>query len=199
MSLCRNAELACEVTLQPLRRYPFIPAYDVNAQGSGDMYPKGGNMLHSIRHSMDDDKLFKNVLTGLNMTFHNKTVDGSEILEYISEKSGYDYSKVFEQYLTTTKIPKLQLYIDAPNSKMFYRYTNTVDGFNLPLVLKGDEEKIKIIPSSEWQSVAILHKNLFDAAQDSGEFTTLVAALEATGLDETLDDLTNSFRVSARA
>ncbi|HEY7472543.1 MAG TPA: M1 family metallopeptidase, partial [Gemmatimonadota bacterium] len=25
------------------------PAYGVNAQGSGDMYPKGGNMLHTIR------------------------------------------------------------------------------------------------------------------------------------------------------
>ena len=44
---------------------------------------------------------------------------------------------------------------------MFYKYTNIVDGFNLPLVLKGDEEKIKIIPSSEWQSVAIQHKNQY--------------------------------------
>ncbi|WP_213608982.1 fasciclin domain-containing protein [Pseudoalteromonas sp.] len=39
--------------------------------------------------------------------------------------------------------------------------------------------------------------SVFDAAQGSGEFTTLVAALEATGLDETLDDLTNSYTVFA--
>lgn len=39
--------------------------------------------------------------------------------------------------------------------------------------------------------------SIFDAAQDPGEFTTLVAALEATGLDETLDDLTNSYTVFA--
>ncbi len=26
MSLCKNAELACEVTLQPLRRYPLDAA-----------------------------------------------------------------------------------------------------------------------------------------------------------------------------
>lgn len=140
---------------------PIIAPYNVNRQGSGDMYPKGGNMIHSIRHSIDNDKLFKNILTGLNMTFHNKMVDGTEIQQYISAKSGYDYSKVFEQYLTTTQIPKLQLYVDAPNSKIFYRYTNCVDGFNLPLVLKGDEEKIKIIPSADWQSVAITHKNQY--------------------------------------
>ncbi|TMP74832.1 fasciclin domain-containing protein [Pseudoalteromonas sp. S1608] len=39
--------------------------------------------------------------------------------------------------------------------------------------------------------------SVFDAAQDSEEFTTLVAALEATGLDETLDDLTTSYTVFA--
>ncbi len=140
---------------------PIIPPYGVNAQGSGDMYPKGGNMLHTIRHSIDDDKLFKNILTGLNMTFHNKTVDGSEVLKYISKKAGFDYSKVFEQYLTTTKVPKLQLYVDAPNSKMFYRYTNCVAGFNLPLVLRDDKELIKIKPSTAWQSVAIQNKNQY--------------------------------------
>jgi aminopeptidase N len=140
---------------------PIIPAYGINAQGSGDMYPKGGAMLHSIRHSIDDDKLFKNILTGLNMTFHNKTVDGTEIQQYISAKAGYDYSKVFAQYLTTTQIPKLQLYVDGPGNKIFYRYTNCVDGFNLPLVLKGDQERIKIIPTSAWESVDIQHKNQY--------------------------------------
>ncbi|UOB17857.1 M1 family metallopeptidase [Abyssalbus ytuae] len=142
---------------------PIIPPYGVNAQGSGDMYPKGGNMLHSIRHSIDNDKLFRSILTGLNMTFHNKTVNGSEIQQYISEKAGYDYSKVFEQYLTTTSIPKLQLYIDAPHGKMFYKYTNCIDGFNLPLVLKGKEKErtIRIIPSAEWQSIEFLHTNQY--------------------------------------
>lgn len=52
---------------------PVIPAaYGVNAQGSGDMYPKGGNMLHSIRHSMDNDELFRKILVGLNTDFITK-------------------------------------------------------------------------------------------------------------------------------
>ena len=140
---------------------PIIPAYGVNAQGSGDMYPKGGAMLHSIRHSIDNDKLFKNILTGLNRTFHNKTVDGTQIQQYISEKAGYDYSKVFEQYLTTTQIPRLQLYVDGANSKMFYRYINCVDGFNLPLVLQGEHESLEIIPAAAWQSIPIEPKNQY--------------------------------------
>ncbi|WP_031427879.1 M1 family metallopeptidase [Flavimarina sp. Hel_I_48] len=140
---------------------PIIAPYGLNAQGSGDMYPKGGNMIHSIRHSINDDKLFKNIMTGLNMTFHNKTVDGTQVQDYISEKAGYDYDKVFEQYLTTTQIPTLQLYVDGPDSKIFYRYINSIDGFDLPLVLKGTHESLKIIPSGEWQSIDIQHKNQY--------------------------------------
>lgn len=140
---------------------PIIPVYGVNAQGSGDMYVKGGNMIHTIRHSIDDDKLFKNILTGLNMTFHNKTVDGKQIQQYISDKAGFDYSKVFKQYLTKTEIPVLQLYIDAPNDQIFYRYRKAIDGFNLPLVLKGENEKIRIKPSSEWQSIEITNENQY--------------------------------------
>ena len=34
---------------------PIVGAYGVNAEGSGDMYPKGGNMLHTIRQIVGDD------------------------------------------------------------------------------------------------------------------------------------------------
>ena len=34
---------------------PIVGTYGVNARGSGDMYPKGGNMLHTIRQIIDDD------------------------------------------------------------------------------------------------------------------------------------------------
>ena len=100
--------------------HPIIPAYGVNAQGSGDMYPKGGNMLHTIRHSINEDQLFRNILTGLNQTFYHQTLDGSQVLEYISEKAGHDYSEVFQQYLTTTKVPELHLYRDQQDHRLYY-------------------------------------------------------------------------------
>ncbi|MCK7554124.1 M1 family metallopeptidase [Chitinophaga sedimenti] len=91
---------------------PITPAYNVNAQGSGDMYPKAGNMLHSIRHSMDNDELFRQVLRGLNSTFHNKTVNASEVTSFFTRKTGFNYGQVFKQYVTTTQIPQLEYYIE---------------------------------------------------------------------------------------
>ena len=134
---------------------PIIPAYGVNAQGSGDMYPKGGNMLHAIRHSMDNDDLFRSILRGLNKTFYHQTVTTTQIENYFSKQAGYDYSKVFNQYLRTTQLPVFEFYIK--HGEVFYRYTNCVAGFDLPLVLKKEGIKsLKIGPSGEWHHQRLL-------------------------------------------
>jgi aminopeptidase N len=87
---------------------PIIGTYNVNKSGSGDMYPKGGNMLHTIRHSINDDKLFREILRGLNKTFYHQTVTTQQVENYISEKAKRNFSKVFDQYLRTTQIPTLE-------------------------------------------------------------------------------------------
>lgn len=130
---------------------PIVADYDVNAMGSGDMYPKGGNLIHTIRHSMDNDVLFRNILRGLNKVFYHKTVNAAEVEAYISRQSGYDYSKVFDQYLRSVEIPKLEYY--QSDGRLFYRWTNCIPGFNLPLVIKDKgAEGLKIFPAEKWQS-----------------------------------------------
>lgn len=131
---------------------PVIARYGVNEQGSGDMYPKGGNMLHSIRHSMDDDERFRQILRGMNKTFYHQTVTTQQIERYLSDHAGFDYQKVFDQYLRTTQVPDLEYYFSPDHKKVFYHYTNCVPGFNLPLVLKNDQARVRILPTEEWKS-----------------------------------------------
>lgn len=134
---------------------PIIPEYGVNAQGSGDMYTKGSNMIHTIRHSINNDQLFRNILTGLNTVFYHETVTADEVHTYISIKAGFDYSQVFHQYLKTTQIPEILLYADAKNNRMYFKYANCEKGFNLPLSLVGKHTSLKIFPTTEWQSVEV--------------------------------------------
>ena len=131
---------------------PIIPRYGVNEQGSGDMYTKGSNMIHAIRHSMDNDEQFRQILRGLNATFYHQTVTTQQVEGYISQHAGFNYQKVFDQYLRTVQIPKFEYYFSPDNSKVFYRYTNCVNGFNLPLVLNNDAAKIRILTTDTWQS-----------------------------------------------
>jgi aminopeptidase N len=134
---------------------PVIPPYGVNAQGSGDMYPKGGNLLHSIRHSINDDERFRQILRGLNNTFYHKTVTTQQIEKYISANAGFDYSKVFDQYLRTIQIPKLEFYFNENKTEVSFRYTNCIKGFNLPLSLSNKKTSVKIVPSKKWNTLKL--------------------------------------------
>jgi hypothetical protein len=137
---------------------PVIGYYNVNddiSARNGDMYPKGSNMLHTIRHSMNNDSLFREILRGLNKTFYHQTVTSSQVEKYISNHAGFDYGKVFDQYLRNIQIPRLEIYF-APGGKMVsYRYTNCINGFDLPLVLKNGNDSLKIIPGSDWKTIEI--------------------------------------------
>jgi len=132
---------------------PIIGIYNFNKRGSGDMYPKAGNMLHTIRHSIDNDKLFREILRGMNKTFRHQTVTTAQIENYISEKAGFDYSKVFDQYLRTVRIPILEYSIDK--NTVTYRWSNVVEGFNLPLVLRNGSSVIRLLPTEKWQTVKV--------------------------------------------
>ena len=145
---------------------PIIARYGVNEQGSGDMYPKGGNMLQTIRHSIDNDERWRQILRGLNHDFYHQTVTSAQVEHYVSQHAGYDYGKVFDQYLRTTQVPDLEYYFSDDHKKVFYHYTNCVKGFDLPLVLAGDGVKIRIVPAEQWQSRQL---NGAEAALFAGE------------------------------
>lgn len=133
---------------------PIIPtAYGVNAQGSGDMYPKGGNLLHAIKHSINDNEKFRQILRGLNKDFYHQTVTSTQVENYISTKAGFDYSKVFDQYLRNTAIPKFEFEINGNTVR--YRYSNCIPGFNLPVVLKNNSTVLKLLPTSEWKTTEL--------------------------------------------
>ena len=135
---------------------PIIPAYGVNAQGSGDMYPKGGEMLHTIRQVVNDDERWRGILRGLNHTFGRQTVLGSQIEAYISREAGIDLSKVFEQYLRTTKVPVFEYRMKE--GALEYRWVNVVPGFDMPVRVRGtdpgriDGEFQLLHPTERWMS-----------------------------------------------
>jgi aminopeptidase N len=134
---------------------PVIAHYGVNEEGSGDMYYKGGNMMHLIRHAIDDDSLFRQILRGLNKTFYHQTVTTQQIENYISKHAGIDFSKVFDQYLRTTQIPVLEYYFSADNKTYFYRFTNCVPGFKLRIALHDSTHSYKLPAAEKWNQIIV--------------------------------------------
>jgi len=133
---------------------PIIPIFGVRSHGSGDMYEKGANMLHTIRQVINNDEKFRQILRGLNEEFYHKIVTGKQIQDYINEKSDIDFTSVYKQYLTTINIPKLEYY--QKGRKLFFKWVDVVDDFYLPIRIKDTE--FTIIPSNEWQSIRLKNR-----------------------------------------
>jgi aminopeptidase N len=134
---------------------PLIGPYGVNREGSGDMYNKGANLLHTIRQVINDDSLFRQILRGLNKDFYHQTVTSRQVEEYISKKAGKDFSKVFDQYLRTVKIPVLEYRLTR--KAIEYRWNNVVEGFNLAVKLANSNQWIT--PSDKWKQLPYSPEN----------------------------------------
>lgn len=128
---------------------PIIGVYGVNQEGSGDMYYKGANMIHTLRTWMNNDEKFRQMLRGLNKEFYHQTVTTEEIENYIAKFSGLNLNAFFNQYLRTVKVPTFEL--KQNGNKVEYRYTNVVDGFTMALRLKDSD--ITINPTTNWQTI----------------------------------------------
>ena len=131
---------------------PIIGKYDVNNEGSADMYYKGSNVLHTLRQIVNNDEKWRAILRGLNSTFYHQTVTTKQIEDYISKEVGMDLNPFFNQYLRDTRIPTLEYFFK--NNALGYRWTNSVMGFNMPIkvMLNGKEQFLK--PTSDWSTLA---------------------------------------------
>ncbi|MEO5818832.1 MAG: M1 family metallopeptidase [Gemmatimonadaceae bacterium] len=159
---------------------PIIPAYGVNDQGSGDMYPKGGEMLHTIRQLVNDDEKWRSILGGLNRTFWHQTVMGSQVEQYISQQAGMNLGKVFDQYLRTTMIPTFEYRI--ADGTLTYRWANVVPDFDMPLRVKLEGANFTLIhPTAQWQTASTSLASPASFAVDEN-FYVVPKAVDATGV-----------------
>lgn len=156
---CTDSKASADEYLIGIRRgisndIPIIGPYGVNKEGSGDMYPKGANLIHNIRQLINNDEKFRQILRGLNKTFYHKTVTTAEIENYIAKQSGLKLDKIFDQYLRYTKIPVLEYKIDK--GILSYRWRTDVKGFDMPVrvTLKSGTYSL-IKPTNDWKTIKV--------------------------------------------
>jgi aminopeptidase N len=145
--------------IQGLRRniqndIPIIGPYNVNKEGSGDMYFKGSNLLGMIRTLINNDDKWHGILRGLNKTFYHQTVTTEQVESYINEQAGISFTPLFDQYLRHPNIPTLNVKFE--NGKVYAKWTADIKGFNIPIRLRkkgGDYYFIKL--DSEYAAIQL--------------------------------------------
>jgi len=134
---------------------PIIGIYDVNQRGSGDMYYKGANMLHTLRQLLEDDEKWRAILRGLNTDFRHQTVTTKQIEDYLSNKTGIDLTAFFNQYLRDQRIPMVEF--KAEENQLSFRYTRTVEDFDMPVKILVNEEVHWIFPKKDWSELRLTY------------------------------------------
>lgn len=133
---------------------PIIGAYGVQNQGSGDMYYKGGNLLHTIRQLVGDDTRWRSILRGLQRDFGRSTVTTADIEDYIARASGLHLGPVFDEYLRTTMVPRLEWSIVG--TELSYRWTDVVDGFDMPVEVEtSGGATLRLEPAEAWRTTSV--------------------------------------------
>ncbi|EAQ39911.1 peptidase family M1 [Dokdonia sp. MED134] len=132
---------------------PMIGTYNVDKEGSGDMYYKGANILLTLRTIAQDDDLWRATLRGLSKEFYHQTTTTAAVENYIANALNLDLTPFFNQYLREKDIPTFEYKIDK--KEMHYRFNNTIQGFTMPLRIKINEKYIWLEPTDIWQCLDV--------------------------------------------
>ena len=132
---------------------PIIGNYNVNAEGSSDMYYKGANMIHMLRQFTKNDEKWRGILRKMNAKFHHQTVTTQQIESFLSDEIDLDLHSFFNQYLRDVRIPTLEYNIDK--NILHYRWTNVVEGFEMPIEFESNKQWQWLYPTVSWQTKAI--------------------------------------------
>ncbi|AWI26504.1 M1 family metallopeptidase [Flavobacterium pallidum] len=127
---------------------PVIGHFDVNNEGSVDMYPKGAWLVNTIRSIINDDKKWWKILLDYSLAFRHKIIDTETVEKFFSEKSGFNLKPVFDQYLRHTKYPVLEL--RKNKRKLEYRWKTDVAGFEMPFEMDLNGKTIRLKATNEW-------------------------------------------------
>jgi len=132
--------------------------YGVNRESSGDIYAKGANILHTLRHIVNNDEHWRKTLRGLNEDFYHQTVTSKQVENYMAEKLNLDLEKFFNQYLRDSRIPVFEYKI--LEGKLYFRWDNVINGFNMQLPVVIDGIKIILKPSRKWNAITIKNPSI---------------------------------------
>ncbi len=127
--------------------HPLVGVYGVNHfhYRIEDKYTKGSLMLNTLRHVVNDDELWFEALKGIQEDFSHGFIDTETLTDYLQLQLEMNLTSFFNQYLTTTEVPVLEL--KKGTQGFAYRWTNARPSFLMPIRI-GENE---VLPMMEWQ------------------------------------------------
>ncbi len=136
---------------------PILGKFDVNNEGSGDMYPKGALLLNTLRHVINNDTLWWKMLYKYAFTFKHKIIDTKTVIAFFNTESKMQLAPIFNQYLQYVDIPLLDL--KWRKNQLEYQWRTDVSNFEMPVDISINGEKIRLYPTNKTKTIPLKIKN----------------------------------------
>lgn len=145
-----------------MNKTPIIGPYGVNQEGSGDMYPKGSQFLHTLRSIINNDELWWQIIYELQVKYKHKNLSTNDVLNFMNEKSNLKLDKIFDQYLKHAAIPELIWNTKVENNQLVieYKWNTDVSDFEMPIELIVNGKVERVLVKNELQTLK--YSNLKD-------------------------------------
>lgn len=123
----------------------------VNHWPTGDQYFKGALILNTLRHVVNDDARWWQLMRDYSEHFKYQNIYTSDVLTFFNEQFDRNFNAIFDQYLYHAQLPELQLKFDQ--NRLNYRWQAAVADFDMPVRLRAGDREYFVQPSAEWQSL----------------------------------------------
>ncbi|MEL6926560.1 MAG: M1 family aminopeptidase, partial [Bacteroidota bacterium] len=140
-------------------REPILGPMEVNWEDwkGSDHYFKGAWVLHTLRHAINDDELWFDLLKSFYDKNYISNVTSQDFIDYVNTCTKKDWTAFFEQYLWHPDIPTLEYKLKKKggNTLLEYRWNADVAEFDMPVLVgqQGDYQQIQ--PTASWQKVTL--------------------------------------------
>jgi len=135
-------------------KLPIVGPENQNYWAFGDSYNKGAWALHTLRHLIDNDRLWWDILKSFAVNNAKSNINTEDFQRHVEEKYGSSMSYFFKQYFYDNKIPLLEYYQDK--GKLYFTWKNVHESFVMPLDIEVNGVEKRITPkSSRVNSISI--------------------------------------------
>jgi aminopeptidase N len=132
---------------------PIIGTYGVNKRGSGDMYYKGSLLLNTLRHVINDDTKWWQLLYNYSEHFKKQIITTEMVIAYFNEQTNMDLTPIFKQYLYTANIPEFEY--KKIGNELQYQWKNVNSDFNMPIDIAFGKEIVRLYPTTQKQKIKL--------------------------------------------
>lgn len=157
-------------------REPMLGPTGVNHWPTRDMYFKGALFLNTLRSIINNDHLWWSMVYEFSYLFRGQNIYTPDVITFINQYFGIDLTKIFEQYLMFSDIPKLEIKYNSDS--IDYRWKTNVENFNMPILAGINDKFDYIFPTNEWQSLSIDANEIDQWNVDTDKFYIDVVTVE---------------------